>query len=167
MLKGQESKAVSDKDIVNALRTIGGDASTPEAAMRTIVNFTSKALSAAENEVAASRKVYKTKAYESFREKFDYSEEDIDNEWQGPITALMNPSSNYSQEFTEFLNYARIFGNDIGNQKGPYNRYLAPFVEGVLQQQSQTGENLPREELTNEDIALNALKAAGIKIGSQ
>jgi len=167
LLKGQESRAVSDKDIVNALRTIGGDASTPEAAMRTIVNFTSKALSAAENEVAAARKVYKTKAYEPFRNQFGYSEEDIDNEWQGPITALMNPSSNYNQEFTEFLNFAQIYGGDIGNQKGPFNRYLAPFVGSVLQQQSQTGKNLPKEELTNEDIALNALKAAGIKIGSQ
>jgi hypothetical protein len=169
LLKGQESRAVSDKDIVNALRTIGGDASTPEAAMRTIVNFTSKALSAAENEAIASRRAFKTKAYQPFRDYYEYTLEDIDKEFQGPITALLDPTNQYdSAEFNRFLNFAQIYGGDIGNQIGPYNRYLVPYIGGALQQQqSQTDKNLPKEELTNEDIALNALKAAGIKIGSQ
>jgi hypothetical protein len=167
LLKGQESKAVSDRDIINALRAIGANTSTREGAARAIINFTAGALSKAENEVSGTAIAYLSPVAKSFRDNNNITEEDIKNDFTGPISSLLKDktSTNYN-EFLRFVNLASIYGRSIGNVRGPYEIYLEPIIsrQDLSPAPAQNvGEKVSQKSAT--DIAKDAFKALDIKLG--
>jgi len=168
LLKGQESRAVSDKDIINALRTIGANTSTREGAARAIINFTAGALSKAENEVSGTAIPYLSPAAKSFRDNNNLTEEDIKNDFTGPISSLLKnkTSTNYS-EFLRFLNFASIYGRSIGSVRGPYEVYLEPIIsqQDLSPAPAQNVDEVEQKSATQ--LAEEAAERLGIKLSTK
>ena len=168
LLKGQESRAVSDKDIINALGTIGANTGTREGAARAIINFTAGALDKAENEISGLAKPYLTKITESFRKSNNLSEEDIKKDFTGPISTLLDPNNINYEEFQRYLNLASIYGRSIGSVRGPYEVYLQKYLNQPIQSQEKNNiENIGPPQKSASDIAIDAAKSLGIDIGVQ
>lgn len=165
LLKGQESRAVSDKDIINALRTIGGDASTPQAAMRTIINFAAKSFDANERESRAEGNIYKSRSYAKMREQLDLTPDVIEQEFKGAVSTFLDPNNVDHEEFKRFLNYAAQYGSSMNNVAGPYELYLLKYLQDTPPTKDTATPQPDPEEKSAEQIARDAFSAAGIKLG--
>ena len=166
LLKGQESRAVSDKDIINALRTIGGDASTPQAAMRTIINFAAKYFNANERETRGQRSVFGGQAYKSMRDQEGLTDEILDEDFKGAISTFLDPNNIDYDEFQRFLNYARTYGSSMGGARGPYELYIEQFIDDTPAV-TQPVDPATVSQKSGTDLVNDAAAALGIQIGIQ
>ena len=166
LLKGQESRAVSDKDIINALRTIGGDASTPQAAMRTIINFAAKSFNANERETRGQRSVFGGQVYKSMREQEGITDEILDEDYKGAISTFLDPNNIDYDEFQRFINYAKTYGSGIGGARGPYELYLEQFLDDTPAV-TQPVDPATVSQKSGTDLVNDAATALGIQIGIQ